>query len=82
MAQVAAISVSHLKVLFRRTFGMPPHQYVIRRRVERARTLLYQGKMPLSQIALEAGFAHQSHMAQCMKRILGVTPAALIRMQR
>jgi AraC family transcriptional regulator len=82
LAQVAAISVSHLKVLFRRTFGMPPHQYVIRRRVERARTLLYQGKMPLSQIALEAGFAHQSHMAQCMKRILGVTPAALIRMQR
>ncbi|BCG87704.1 AraC family transcriptional regulator [Mesorhizobium sp. 113-3-9] len=82
LAQVAAISVSHLKVLFRRTFGMPPHQYVIHRRVERAKALLHQGKMPLSQIALEAGFAHQSHMAQSMKRILGVTPGALIRMRR
>ncbi|WP_027051312.1 AraC family transcriptional regulator [Mesorhizobium erdmanii] len=82
LAQVAAISVSHLKVLFRRTFGMPPHRYVIHRRVERAKALLDQGKMPLSEIALEAGFAHQSHMAQSMKRILGVTPGALIRMQR
>lgn len=82
MAQVAAISVSHLKVLFRHTFGMPPHQYVIHRRVDRARALLHQGKMPLSQIALEAGFSHQSHMAQSMKRLLGVTPATLIRLQR
>ncbi|OBQ75452.1 helix-turn-helix domain-containing protein [Mesorhizobium erdmanii] len=82
LAQVAAISVSHLKVLFRRTFGMPPHRYVIHRRVERAKTLLHQGKMPLSEIALEAGFAHQSHMAQSMKRILGVTPGVLIRMRR
>ncbi|TPM38507.1 AraC family transcriptional regulator [Mesorhizobium sp. B2-3-4] len=82
LAKVAAISVSHLKVLFRRTFGMPPHQYVIQRRVERARTLLHQGTMPLSRIALEAGFAHQSHMAQSMKRILGVTPAALARMRK
>lgn len=82
LAQVAAISVSHLKVLFRRTFGMPPHQYVIHRRVERAKILLHEGEMPLSQIALETGFAHQSHMAQSMKRVLGVTPAALTRAQR
>jgi AraC family transcriptional regulator len=82
LAKVAAISVSHLKVLFRRSFGMPAHQYVIQRRVERARLLLGENKLPLSQIALEAGFAHQSHMARSMKRVLGVTPAALARLQR
>lgn len=82
LAQVAAISVSHLKALFRRSFGVPAHQYVIHRRVERARLLLDQNEMPLSQIALEAGFAHQSHMARSMKRVLGITPAALLRLQR
>ncbi|AVA19904.1 MULTISPECIES: AraC family transcriptional regulator [unclassified Rhizobium] len=82
LAEVAAISVSHLKVLFRRSFGMPVHQYVIRRRVERARHLLAMGELSISQIALAAGFAHQSHMAQAMKRILGITPTGIARMRR
>jgi AraC family transcriptional regulator len=82
LARVAAIGVSHLKVLFRRSFGMTVHQYVIHRRVERAMVLLSQGKMPANQVALEAGFAHQSHMAQCMKRVLGITPGAIARTLR
>ncbi len=82
LADVAAISVSHLKVLFRRTYGMPVHQYVIRCRVERARSLLVAGELPISQIALATGFAHQSHMAQAMKRVLGVTPANIARMRQ
>jgi AraC family transcriptional regulator len=77
LSQVAAVSVSHLKVLFRRTFGMPVHQYVIRRRVERARSLLLLGDAPISQIALETGFAHQSHMAHCMKKLVGATPQSI-----
>jgi AraC family transcriptional regulator len=77
LSQVAAVSVSHLKVLFRRTFGMPVHQYVIRRRVERARTLLLVGDASISQIALETGFAHQSHMARWMKKLVGVTPRSI-----
>jgi AraC family transcriptional regulator len=82
LARIAAISVSHLKVLFRRTFGMTVHQYVIHRRVERAKVLLSLGDMPASQVALEAGFAHQSHMAQCMKRVLGITPRSITRTLR
>ncbi|MDL2406695.1 AraC family transcriptional regulator [Rhizobium calliandrae] len=82
LADVASISVSHLKVLFRRSFGIPVHQYVIRCRLERARSLLVLGELPISQIALAAGFAHQSHMAQVMKRILGVTPASIARMRQ
>jgi AraC family transcriptional regulator len=79
IAAAAAISVPHLKVLFRETFGMPVHQYVIRQRTDRARTLLLQGRLSLSQIALEAGFAHPSHMAHWMKRILGAAPGEIVR---
>ncbi|NMO17084.1 helix-turn-helix transcriptional regulator [Pyxidicoccus fallax] len=79
LAGVVGVSASHLKTLFKRTMGVPVHEYVIQRRVERARTLLLRGRLPAGQVALEAGFSHQSHMARCMKRVLGVTPSALVR---
>jgi AraC family transcriptional regulator len=77
LAGAAAVSASHFKTLFKRTTGMPVHQYVIQRRVERARTLLARGDFPASQVALASGFAHQSHMARAMRRLLGVTPRHL-----
>ena len=82
IATVAGLSVSHFKCLFRESVGLPVHQYVIRRRVERAKTLLGEGKMPISQIALETGFAHQSHLAHHMRRLLGVSPKTLREMIR
>jgi AraC family transcriptional regulator len=74
LAEVAGISASHLKTVFKRSTGVPVHQFVVQRRVERAVSLLRGGEMPASEVALEAGFAHQSHMARCMRRLLGVTP--------
>jgi AraC family transcriptional regulator len=74
IANAASLSVSHCKVLFRQSVGLPVHQYVIRRRVERAVSLLREGNLPISQIALESGFAHQSHLAMHMRRILGISP--------
>lgn len=82
IASVAGLSVSHFKSLFRESVGLPVHQYVIRRRVERAKSLLGEGKMPISQIALETGFAHQSHLAHHMRRLLGVSPKTLREMLR
>jgi AraC family transcriptional regulator len=79
LAQVADVSASHLKTLFKRSTGVPVHEYVIQRRVERAKRLLMQGNLPVSQVAFEAGFAHQSHMARSMRRVLGVTPATIAR---
>jgi AraC family transcriptional regulator len=79
LASVAQVSASHLKNAFRRSTGLPVHEYVVQRRVERAKALLLRGELPASQIALEAGFAHQSHMARCMRRVLGVTPGAFTR---
>lgn len=79
IASSAGLSGSHLKALFRRSLGMPIHQYVIRRRVERAALMLHQGRNTISQIAIETGFAHQSHLAMHMRRILGVSPSEFAR---
>jgi len=71
LAQVAGISASHMKTLFKRSMGMPVHAYVVRQRVDRAMALLRRGDLPASRVALEAGFSHQSHMLRCMRRVLG-----------
>ncbi|HYL63208.1 MAG TPA: AraC family transcriptional regulator [Candidatus Methylomirabilis sp.] len=77
IAQAAGLSVSHFKSLFRKSVGVPPHQYLIRRRVERAAHQLRREKTPIGQIALENGFCHQSHLAMHTRRVLGVTPQEL-----
>jgi AraC family transcriptional regulator len=77
IAGAAGMSVSHCTVRFRESVGSPIHQYVIRRRLERAVTLIREGKLPMSQIALESGFSHQSHLAMHMRRQLGVSPKSL-----
>ena len=62
--------------------GLPPHQFVIQRRVRRAADMLAQGSTALSEVAQLSGFADQSHMARCMRRILGITPSVLARHAR
>ncbi len=77
LAQTAQLSPSHFKVLFKQSSGVPVHQYVIRRRVEYAIELLSRGNLRLSEVAFQAGFADQSHMARCMRRLTGATPDTL-----
>jgi AraC family transcriptional regulator len=77
IAGVAGVSVSHCNAAFRKAAGMPVHQYVIQRRVDRARTLLGEGELSISQIAAETGFSHQSHLAYHVRRLLGVSPLNL-----
>lgn len=79
LATVAGLSATRLKILFRNSTGLPVHQYVIRRRVEFARALMTTTSLPASEIAVAAGFAHQSHMASTMRRLLGETPGAIMR---
>ena len=79
LAGVAGFSLSHFKPLFRRATGMPVHRFVLERRVERARVRLMEGKYSRTEIALEAGFTHPSHMARSMRRVLGLTPAQIAR---
>ncbi|WP_118180175.1 AraC family transcriptional regulator [Paraburkholderia phosphatilytica] len=74
LAALVGLSVPHFKVLFRETVGMPVHRYVVGRRVERACALLRDGRFSAAQVALETGFAHQSHLAYWTRRLVGVTP--------
>ena len=74
LAAVAGLSPSHFKATFRESAGSPAHRYLLRRRVERAAELLRETEMPISQVALAAGFAHQSHLALHTRRILGRSP--------
>ena len=77
LAGVAGLSASHLKTVFKRSTGLPVHQFVVQRRVERAVALLRRGDLPAAHVAQAAGFAHQSHMARCMRRWRGLTPTAV-----
>jgi len=77
LAAVAGLSVSHFGASFRASVGQSVHQYVIGRRVDRAQSLLRQQLHPISQIAIETGFAHASHLAYHVRRLLGTSPRNL-----
>ena len=77
LAREAGASSSHLRHWFKQATGTTVHRYVVRRRVERARLLLLQGTLSASEVALQTGFSHQSHMARWMRHELGYTPRGL-----
>lgn len=62
---------------FREATGLPVHQYVLRARAERAIELLTDSDLPLSQVAVQAGFSHQAHMSRVLSRLRGRTPGDL-----
>jgi AraC family transcriptional regulator len=75
MAAVARLSPYHFARQFKTATGLPPHQFVIARRVERAKQILEGGgDFPLAQVAARAGFSDQSRFCQHFKRAVGVTP--------
>jgi AraC family transcriptional regulator len=75
LAAVARLSPYHFARQFKTATGLPPHQYVIMRRVEQARQFLQAGTdLPLAEIALHAGFSNQSVFCLHFKRLVGVTP--------
>jgi AraC family transcriptional regulator len=79
MAGVANLSRYHFSRQFKRSTGLTPHQYVIGRRVERARELLSGTDLPVGDVASAVGFAHQSHLAYHVRRRFGVAPSSLRR---
>jgi AraC family transcriptional regulator len=75
LAAIARLSVYYFARQFKRATGLPPHQYVILRRVERAKQLLQTGGgFSLAEVAAEAGFSDQSQFTHHFKRLIGVTP--------
>jgi AraC family transcriptional regulator len=75
LAAAAHLSAYHFARQFKAATGLPPHQYVLARRVERAKQLLQVGDdFSLADVAAHAGFSDQSQFCQHFKRVVGVTP--------
>ncbi|MEQ1885631.1 MAG: AraC family transcriptional regulator [Bryobacteraceae bacterium] len=75
MAAEVGISPLYLPRAFKSAFGQSPHQYVLSRRIERAKELLRNTNDPVVEIALSCGFSSQSHLANWFSRVVGATPA-------
>ena len=79
VAREAGLSCYHFARLFTEAFGVSPHQYVIQARIERAKSLISQSRLPLGEAAQRTGFSDQSHFTRHFKRLVGVTPRAFAR---
>jgi AraC family transcriptional regulator len=79
LAVVAGVHRVHVARAFRDHLGCTVGDFVRRLRVRRACELLTASAIPLSDVAMRAGFFDQSHMTRVVKQFLGVTPAALRR---
>ena len=75
LAREARLSRFYFAKLFRNSTGHSPYQYVMQRRIERAKDMLAQGKLSGWEIAQETGFSSESHLALVFRRHIGVGPA-------
>lgn len=75
MAGAAGLSPNHFSKLFKRSTGLPPRQYVIRQRIEKAKALLAGTDLPVGVVAWDCGFSDQAHLTRHFKRLVGTTPA-------
>ena len=74
LARLARLSQSHFSREFSSSFGCPPHRFITRCRLERAKELMLRADMPLLQIAIECGFADQPHFSRVFLRFVGISP--------
>jgi AraC family transcriptional regulator len=82
LAGACRLSLSHFSQSFRRTVGYPPHKWLLTQRVERAKQLLLNTDRPLCEIALDTGFADQSHFTRVFSERVSSSPAAWRRAQK
>jgi AraC-like DNA-binding protein len=76
LASECGLSTSHFIRAFRNSVGLSPHQWLMRRRIDKALSLMHDHSLSLSQIALACGFADQSHFTRAFTAALGESPGA------
>jgi AraC-like DNA-binding protein len=82
LARVAGCTPAHLSRLFRRTYGLPPAAYLLRRRIDKARQLLTDTDLPAAEISRKLGFHDASHFGRHFRRYAGVNPTQYRTRQR
>ncbi|HYM84826.1 MAG TPA: AraC family transcriptional regulator [Candidatus Dormibacteraeota bacterium] len=78
VASALGVGASTAARAFRAVFGLPPHAYVLGRRLEAARARVLAGQ-PLADVAVETGFVDQAHLTNRFRRLAGVTPGRFAR---
>ena len=76
LGAVACMSPFHFARLFKRSTGLPPHRFVVRARIDQARALLAEQRLPIRRIAEVVGFRSVSHFTAVFHRVTGTTPRA------
>ncbi len=74
LAGEAQMSVYHFARSFKLRIGLAPHQYILHRRIELARSLLTDPVLSVGDVAVRCGFAHHSHFSDTFHRLMGMTP--------
>jgi AraC-like DNA-binding protein len=74
LAKVSGVSPAHFARSFKQAFGAPPHRYLLTRRVERATALLRETQLPVTVIALEAGWTSLGTFGRTFRDVVGTSP--------
>ena len=77
LAEVSGVSEAHFARSFKQAFGIPPHRYLLTRRIERATTLLRDTDRPITDIAFETGWASLGTFGRTFRDITGESPGAI-----
>ena len=81
LAKLVRLSPFHFARLFKQSFGEPPHRYVTRRRIERAKHMLARGERSVAEIGFDVGFGESSSFTAAFRKMTGTTPARFRRQQ-
>jgi AraC family transcriptional regulator len=76
VARAVRMSYFHFSRAFKQSMGMTATNYIAERRIERAKKMLEETELPISEIALRSGFSSQSHFTTAFRRLAGATPKA------
>jgi AraC family transcriptional regulator len=79
LAAAVSLSISQFARRFKAATGEPPHRYLLRLRLEKARRMLRAESIPIAEVAARCGFSHQEHLTRVMRTRLGTTPATVRR---
>jgi AraC family transcriptional regulator len=74
LADAAGLSITHFSQMFRESTGQSPHQFVLHRRVERAKEMLRAGEVRVLDVAVACGFKSQQHFARVFRSVCGASP--------